>query len=252
MSVERDETTVLREIAGGVATLFLNRPERHNSWIPAMEQRLFDLMDECERDPSVRAVVLTGSGASFCPGVDMTALSPMSKAATPADASWRSRPMTHVLSMSKPTIAAINGACAGVGFVQALSCDVRFAATGAKIAPAFTRRGLPAEFGVSWLLIRLIGMASATELLLSSRVVVAEEAVLLAEAQAYAHDLAQFCSPRAMSAVKEQLALEWSRGLDDSAADAARRLADPDLRLDFKEGVAAFVERRSPRFRPLP
>jgi enoyl-CoA hydratase/carnithine racemase len=222
-------------------------------------------MDECERDPSVRAVVLTGSGASFCPGVDMTALSPMSKAATPADASWRSRPMTHVLSMSKPTIAAINGACAGVGFVQALSCDVRFAATGAKIAPAFTRRGLPAEFGVSWLLIRLIGMASATELLLSSRVVVAEEAVrlglvtrvceppaLLAEAQAYAHDLAQFCSPRAMSAVKEQLALEWSRGLDDSAADAARRLADPDLRLDFKEGVAAFVERRSPRFRPLP
>jgi enoyl-CoA hydratase/carnithine racemase len=255
----------LREDAGGVTTLFMNRPERHNAWTRDMERRLFDLMDESDRDPTVRAVVLTGSGTAFCPGLDIDALQISSQQPEPVDSSWRTRPMTHARSLRKPTIAAINGACAGIGLVQALSCDVRMAAAGAKIAPAFTRRGLPAEFGVSWLLTRLIGAARATELLVSSRTIAAEEALeiglvnrvlpaeaLLSSAQDYALDLARNCSPRAMAAVKDQLNADWARDLAASAEDARRRVADPELRRDFQEGVASYVERREPRFGSMP
>jgi enoyl-CoA hydratase/carnithine racemase len=172
--------------------------------------------------------------------------------------------MSHARSLRKPTVAAVNGACAGIGLVQALSCDIRFAAQGAKIAPAFTRRGLPAEFGVSWLLSRQIGTGRAAELLISSRTITAAEALelgvvnrvypdadVVGEAQAYAAELAAHCSPRAMAAIKEQLAADWSRSLADADADAKRRVADADLRVDFREGVAAFVEKRPPAFRSL-
>jgi enoyl-CoA hydratase/carnithine racemase len=175
------------------------------------------------------------------------------------------RPMSHPLTVRKPMIAAINGGCAGIGFVQALLCDVRFAAEGVKIATAFTPRGLPAEFGAGWLLARLVGYGHALDLLLSGRPVLAEEAremglvnrvipreQLQTEALEYARHLAHSCSPVAMAAVKAQLAADWHRTHRESLDEAVALVADPKRREDFKEGVASYVEKRAPAFRPLP
>ena len=171
---------------------------------------------------------------------------------------------THALSIPKPIIAAVNGACAGLGFVHALMCDLRFAAAGAKFTTAFVRRGLIAEHGSSWLLPRLIGHARALDILLAGRVFLAEEALalglvnrvvpgdtLMAETLAYARDLAANCSPAAMATIKAQVYRHWEEGLAPSLAESnalmARSLREPD----FREGVSSFVERRAPRFQPL-
>ena len=148
--------------------------------------------------------------------------------------------MTHGLTVRKPMVAAINGGCAGIGLVQALVCDVRFASSGAKLATSFARRGLPAEFASSWLLTRLIGTGRAMDLLLSARTITAEEAValglvnwmrppdeLLPAAVAYARDLALNCSPSSMAAIKAQVAADWHRTHDESLLDAVARVADP-------------------------
>ena len=143
--------------------------------------------------------------------------------------------------------------------------DLRFAAAGVKIATVFTRRGLVAEFGASWMLPRLVGTGNAMDLLLSGRAVTAEEALamglvnrvypadeLVPAAQAYACDLAVNCSPLAMQAVKAQVAADWTRGIDESQDEAFRLVKEPARRPDFREGVAAFTEKRPPDFPPLP
>ncbi len=255
---------VLCDVDSGIATLTLHRPERKNAWTYEMERAFFDLLDACDDDPDVRVVLVTGAGNTFCPGMDMGHLDSVSQGPAAEKPTWRTRPMTHARSLRKPTIAVINGACAGIGLIQALSCDLRFAASGIKIAPAFTRRGLPAEFGASWLLTRMIGPARAADLLISSRVVVAEEALalglvdrvfpreeLVVAARAYAADLVANCSPVAMAAVKAQLDADWGRTLAEAQQEAEALVRDTDRRIDFREGVAAFVERRPPNFRPV-
>jgi enoyl-CoA hydratase/carnithine racemase len=251
------------EVADGVATVTLNRPDRMNAWTHAMEVAYFDLVDELDADAEVRAVVLTGAGRGFCPGLDAADLADRTQGITGQEGV--DRPMTYALRLRKPLIAAINGGCAGIGFVQALVADVRFAAGGAKLATAFTRRGLVAEFGASWLLPRIVGTGHAMDLLLSGRTITAEEALgmglinrvypadeLVSAAQDYARDLATNCSPLAMQAVKEQVATDWTGELDDSVATAARLVKEPSRRPDFREGVAAYTERRAPNFAPLP
>src|SRR5690242_2227818 len=114
---------VLYDVSDGVCTLTLNNPARHNSWSHAMEQRYFELLDRAWGDDAVRVIVVTGSGKAFCPGLDTSALS----AGAGLDLSGR-RPQHYPLTVPKPMVAAINGACAGIGLVQALNCDVRFAA----------------------------------------------------------------------------------------------------------------------------
>ncbi len=164
-------------------------------------------------------------------------------------------------------IAAINGACAGIGLVQALVCDVRFMARGARLSTAYAKLGIPAEYGLSWLLPRLIGVEWALDLLLSARRVDADEAkeiglvtrvcdaaTLQDEAHAYARLLATGSSPRAMAAIRRQVWGDLSRGY--TAANelwlaTMLRLNRPD-NPDFAEGVAALVERRAPDFAPLP
>src|SRR6202007_1348651 len=159
----------------------------------------------------------------FCAGADMQQLQQLSGASAAAvGANGRARverrPQTTPLTVPKPIIAAINGPCAGIGLVQALMCDIRFAAEGAKLTTAFARRGLVAEHGSSWMLPRLIGPARALDLLLSGRVVLAEEALamglvnrvlerdaLVSAVMDYAKDLAANCSPSAMAAIKHQV-----------------------------------------------
>lgn len=259
------EELVLCEVADGVCTLTLNNPERRNAWSRPMEDRYFALLDDAAMNPAVRAIVVTGAGRFFCPGMDAGKLA--QRAGDGVLALAGRRPQHYALAVPKPMIAAINGACAGVGLVQALVCDVRFIARGARISTAYARRGLPAEYGSSWLLPRLIGVEPALDLLLSARTIDAEEAhrlglasrvceddEVLAAAQAYAADLASACSPRSMAAIRRQVWGDLSR--DYAAANAGwlgvmrqyNSVANPD----FAEGVASFVEKRRPAFQPLP
>jgi len=253
---------VAYELRGRVAVLTLNRPERHNAWTFDLERELFDLADEADGDDAVGAIVLTGAGISFCPGMDMAELATLGEG---AGVSARPRPPTHLRTMRKLTLAAINGGCAGVGLVQALCCDVRFAALEARISCAFTRRGAPAEYGSSWLLPRLIGLADATDLMLSGRRIDAAEAerlrlvtrtapraALLDLAVRYAQDVAVKCAPLAVQAVKAQLAADASGDLAHSVLEARRIAHEPDRRPDLAEGARAYLEKRLPRFAPLP
>src|SRR5260370_20415556 len=201
--------------ADGVATFTLNRPDRRNAWTAAMENRYFDVLAAADTDPAVRVAVLTGAGSTFCPGFDMGRLGEV--AGRQIDISDR-RPQYAPRLFRKPLIAAINGACAGIGLTQALMCDVRFAARGARFCTALARRGLGAEYGMSWVLPRYVGVGNALDLLLSSRVFEADEAkglglvnrVLepgegLPAAREYARDLARHCPPAPIAPTPHQV-----------------------------------------------
>ena len=261
---EQPTPVILTEhTADGVMLLTLNRPERHNAWTLEMELLYNELFDRAERDPGVRAVVLTGAGRSFCPGMDMSVLDGASSGARP----WPTDqlpPRTRPMSFPKPVVAAINGACAGIGFNQALMCDVRFAVPQARFAAAFSARGLVAEDGVSWILPRLVGYGNATDLLLSSRRITGTEALalglvnrlaepddLLPAALAYATELARSASPYAMSLIKRQLADDQARTFTESRDHAAALLATAKRAPDYREGVRSFIERRQPEFAGL-
>jgi enoyl-CoA hydratase/carnithine racemase len=256
---------VQRSIADGVAVLTLNRPDRLNAWTAEMQRVYFDLLDEAAADDEVRVVVVTGAGRGFCAGADMDALQDIGEGNLESAASQADpRPQAFPLGIPKPVIAAINGACAGIGLVQALMCDIRFAADDAKITTAFARRGLVAEHGISWMLPRLVGPARALDLLLSGRVVLGEEAErlgvvnralpsdsLLDETLAYARDIAASCAPSSLAAMKQQVYEDLEQDLT-GAVDRANALMVESLQApDFVEGVASFVERRPPRFAPL-
>jgi enoyl-CoA hydratase/carnithine racemase len=263
--VDTQTEVVQMQIEDGVALLTLNRPDRLNAWTGEMEHTYFALLEQCARDEHVRAIVVTGAGRGFCAGADMQQLQALGDGELDTDTTTRERrPQTFPLSIPKPIIAAINGACAGIGLVQALMCDVRFAAEGAKLTTAFARRGLIAEHGISWMLPRLVGPAHALDLLLSGRVMLAEEAhalglvnrvlapdALLDAALAYARELAVNCSPASMATIKRQVYAALDQTLPDALADADRLMFASFTAPDFVEGVASFIERRDPRFAAL-
>ncbi|HYB22199.1 MAG TPA: enoyl-CoA hydratase [Solirubrobacteraceae bacterium] len=259
------------EIEDGVALLTLNRPERLNAWTTEMEHAYFALLERCAQDERVRVIVLTGAGRGFCAGADMQQLQSLGNDGATASAQELAaspeaerRPQSFPLTISKPIIAAVNGPCAGIGLVQALMCDLRFAAEGAKLTTAFARRGLVAEHGISWVLPRLVGPARALDLLLSGRVVFAEEAHelglvnrvlapdrLLEGTLEYARELAVNCSPASMATMKRQVYADLERTLPDALAQADRLMLASFTQPDFREGVASFLERREPRFAAL-
>lgn len=254
--------SVLAEQRGAVLVLTLNRPERLNAWTDELEDRYFELLDGAEADPAVRAVVLTGAGRGFCAGADMELLEGISDASAAPSGPPRTR--TRPLEFRKPLIAAINGAAAGLGFVEALYCDVRFAAPEVKLTTAFVRRGLIAEYGSAWLLPRIVGIGRATDLLVSGRVVLGAEALefglidfvedaesVVDAAVAYAADLAENCSPASMAVIKEQLRRALDQSLDEALEEAGTQMRDSFSRPDVQEGVASYLERRPPRFEPL-
>jgi enoyl-CoA hydratase/carnithine racemase len=256
---------VQKSVQDGVAVLTLNRPERLNAWTPEMEVAYFRALEECAESEAVRAIVVTGAGRGFCAGADMGALQALGEGLHAIDGvPAERRPQTFPRSIPKPIIAAINGPCAGIGLVQALMCDIRFAAEDAKITTAFARRGLIGEHGIAWVLPRLIGSARALDLLLSGRVILGEEAArigvvnraviqgnLLAETMAYARELAVQSSPASMATMKRQVYADAERGLAESLAEADRLMLESFTAPDFSEGVASFVERREPRFAAL-
>ncbi len=253
---------VLLDVEEGVARLTLNRPERLNAWTRPLQARYYELLQRCAADPDVRAIVLTGAGRAFCAGADSSMMQESVEGAPPLDSAGT--PQWILAETPKPVIAAINGACAGIGLVQALYCDVRFAARGAKFTTAFTRRGLIAEHGVSWVLPRIVGQAHAMDLLLSARAVDSGEALsmglvnrvyepdeLLDAAMEYARELARKCSPFAMAHTKRQVLRDALRDLPTAALDSDELLKNCVREPDFAEGVQSFVEKRLPAFPPL-
>ena len=262
-AAEDESRTVLLDVADdGVATLTLNRPHRHNAWNPVLERRFYQLLDQAGHDDRVRAVVLTGAGHSFCPGVDSRRLDGIAGSAL--DLTGRTSPAV-TYAFRKPLIAAVNGACAGLGLVQALLCDVRFAARGAKFATSFSRRGLAGEYGITWLLPRLIGTERAMDLLISGRTIDADEALklglvsrvtepgkVLTAATAYARDLAASCSPASMALIKHQVLTDLDAIYEQAMRRAYRAMAVLAEGRDFREGVDSFLQKRPPKFPPLP
>lgn len=252
---------VLADLDGdGVLTLTLNRPERRNGWTTELKDAYYARLTAAAADPEVRVVVLTGAGTTFCPGADTSRLDGLAQ----EGASLPHLAVDVPRNFPKPIIAAINGACAGVGLVHALFCHVRFAAEGAKFSTSFARRGLVAEYGIAWTLPRLIGVENAMDLLVSGRTFDAAEAEelglvsrvvprddMLAAAQDYARDLARNCSPAAMSVIAGQvldaLDVPFGDALNSSYGHVDRFIGGPDLR----EGLASFLDKRPPRFAPL-
>ena len=257
------EPLVTLDMAEGVAVLTWNRPERNNAWSVPMEQEYYRLLRECGDDPAVRVIVVTGAGKSFCPGMDADSLSDQATNGT-STFPHRRDPVTLPRSIRKPVIAAINGACAGIGLIAAMNCDLRFAAASAKLTTAFSHRGIMAEHGLAWSLPRVIGISKALDLLFSARVVQGQEAlslglvdrvfdrdVLLAETLSYARDLARFSSPLAMGVMKQQV-YEAQESTQEEARTMAIRWWYDVLREhgDFKEGIGSYLENREPGFAP--
>jgi enoyl-CoA hydratase/carnithine racemase len=274
----------LYEVAKRVATITLNRPDKLNAWTAVMEQEVRAAMAEAERDENVRVVVLTGAGRGFCAGADMSLLSTVAtkgleaaqraQAVQPGAVSGTGsgsgeggaradfqKKYSYFAALSKPVIAAINGPAVGLGLVIALYCDLRFASDAARFSTAFARRGLIAEYGMAWMLPRLLGHANALDLLFSARLIDAAEAfrmglanqvypqdAFLEKVREYATELASNVSPRSLRVMKRQVYDAMFQTMGE-AFDVSEREMLASLQCeDFKEGVAHFVEKRAPLF----
>ncbi len=251
---------VIYEVADHVATITLNRPDKLNAWTANMARTAGAAMQTVDQDPEVRVIVLTGAGRGFCAGADMSLLTSIVSDGLDPETSPASRraPLPEV---SKPVIGAINGHAVGLGLALAVFCDIRIAAESAKFGTAFARRGLVAEFGLAWMLPRLVGLGTAMEMLLSARLVDAAEArqiglvsrVLPDEAFAatvaeYAREMAVGVSPRSTQVIKRQVYQGLSQTLDHAFQVAENEMLSSLRCEDFREGVAHFLEKRAPRF----
>lgn len=258
----------------GVATVWLHRPERRNSWTGRMHGEYRWICKHLEDDPRVRVIVLTGSGDTFSVGADTKALAGYVQAdhydpALAADAEqpgYGVRPefdadMAWQLGLRVPMIAAVNGACAGIAVALAAFCDLRFAVEGAKVTTATARLGLPAEYGLSWILPRLIGATHAADVLLTGRVLLAEElgamgffnavvpAAEFSERVASTARMVAGLSPMSTTTTKRQLWADLLHGNPAGAVEHSKDLIGECMQHpDFTEGVAALREKRPPRF----
>jgi len=261
-----------------VATITLNRADKLNAWTALMDEEVRASLHQAEQDDSVRVIILTGAGRGFCAGADMALLGNIvqhgvgeqEKQVLRGAANGAARPgvrpdfqkkYSYFPSIQKPVIAAINGPAVGLGFILAMYCDLRFASDAAKFGTAFARRGLIAEYGLAWLLPRLIGHAHALDLLLSARIIDAQEALrmgvvnrvipqqqFLENVYAYARELANSVSPRSLRIIKNQVYNGLFQTLDEALTSATEEMVQSLQCEDFKEGVAHFVEKRAPAF----
>lgn len=273
------KVTRLEKRDDGVATIWLDRPGRGNSWTNRMNFEYRWLMSTLDADPEVRVVVVTGGGDQFCVGADTQALdfyagtedeylATVNRPENPTPGYGVRAEFDHDLvwhwGLRLPVIAAINGACAGIAVALAGFCDLRYAAAGAKFTTATPRLGLPAEYGLAWLLPRLVGVTHAADILLTGRVVLSEElermgflnqvvpaGQVLARAYETAALFASGVSPAAVVAAKRQLYAELLRSDVGAAVEDSKKLIGVYMRRpDFQEGVRALAERRRPAFGP--
>lgn len=264
----------------GVGLVRLNRPDRGNSWTTRMNSEYRWLMQRMDGDPEVRVIVVTGAGRQFCVGADFKALDHYERSDHNYEKSLGLEAMAqpghgvraefdHEMvwhwGLQKPVIAAINGACAGIAVALAAFCDLRYAAAGAKFTTSTPRLGLPAEYGLSWILPRIVGLTHAADILLSGRVFLSEEAKEMgflntvfpaedfeAKVLEIGRGMASSVSPNAVLTAKRQLYADLLRSdvgqaVEDSKALIGRMMKHPD----FSEALAAVKEKRPPRFAGL-
>ena len=265
-------------VEGPVATITLNRPDRLNAITGQMIKEIQDAIGQADANEDVVGIILTGAGRGFCAGGDIESLQELSQGGSLT--AWEmgdKKPgstaemgpdfqvgLLYLMAVRKPVIAAINGPCAGLGFVLAMVCDIRFASETARFTTAFANRGLIAEHGISWILPRLVGSAHALDLLLSGRVVGSEEAAqigivnrtitsdrLLAESVNYVKGLAERSAPVSMKVIKQQVYRHLSTSLGEAARESIELMAESLKRPDFREGVSSYIEKRPPKFTRL-
>jgi enoyl-CoA hydratase/carnithine racemase len=268
---------ILYAVDDPVATVTLNRPEALNAWTMRMAAEVRHAVARAEADPAVVGIIITGAGRGFCAGADMNTLTSLTEGgglesgfpdldvtpAEPIPEEFQGE-YTYLLAAAKPIIAAINGPIAGMAVPIALCCDLRFMAEDAPLITAFSQRGLIAEWGISWLLPRLVGAANALDLLMSSRRVSGTECAAMGlvnaampadqvvpHTRAYIEELAARCSPRSLKIMKRQVYEELMAPLGASERDARRKMVESFGRPDFKEGVQSFLEKRPPSFARL-
>lgn len=258
----RDEQTVLYGVEGGVATITLNRPERRNAVTPEMLQVLRTRVEAAGDDERVRAVLLTGAGKGFCAGQDLSIFGGIPEPDAVRDVVLNYyRPLIEsICTLEKPVIAAINGAAAGAGASIALACDLRMMADDATLVLAFSNIGLVPDAGASWFLTRLVGYSRAyeiaiggerisavrcAELGLTNRVTAAD--TLLVDAQQWAQQVAQRPTV-ALGLTKRVMTQATMQDLASILVAEAELQAQATMTADHREGVIAFVEKRSPVF----
>lgn len=257
---------LLHHRQGPIATLLLNRPQRRNTITQAMLVELSQALLDCERDPGVRAVILSGAGSAFCAGLDLDDAASQGGIESGGfglgpTLDRRLFPPCVLYHMDTPTLCAINGGAAGFGLDLALACDIRLASSGARLAASFTRRGVVPESGGTWHLPRLLGWSRAAELVFAGKTLDAGEAVelglvsrlceperLLDEVGALAAEIAAG-APLAVQAAKRMMRAGLAEGFDEHIERVYLQVL-PLLRSeDFSEGVAAFLDKREPHFR---
>lgn len=263
-----DYINIKEKVSNSVHTILLNRPDRLNAWTEDMAAEIKQSMDKASKNDDVKVIILTGTGRGFCAGADMDALNTIDaderadKNTEPPyqafDSSWPvdfQRAQTWFPSVPKPIIAAINGPAAGLGLILSMWCDIRFASKSAIFSTAFSKRGLIAEHGLSWLLPRLVGMGHAMDMTLTARKITADEAEggfvnktfsdesFNEEVYKYAETMANEVSPRSMKVMKKQLWQGLLQGLDEAVRIADNDMVDSFSSEDFKEGVAHFIEK---------
>ncbi len=266
---------ILYEVSDPVATITLNRPAQLNAWTDRMAAEVKHALARAEADDQVVVIVITGAGRGFCAGADLNNLKSLSEGerggqraddleADPGDPdvgdSFRGH-YTYLMSIRKPVVAAINGPCAGMAVPISLCCDMRFASERAVFTTAFSRRGLVAEWGISWLLPRLVGPAQALDLLFSARKIDAAEAEriglvnrvvphddLAKFVREWAEDVAANCSPTSLRIMKRQVYRHLTETLATAERESIQLMLESFERPDFREGVTSFMEKRPPRF----
>jgi enoyl-CoA hydratase/carnithine racemase len=262
--------------ADRIATVTFNRPEKMNAWTAKMGAEMRHAMLDADRDDNIGAIIVTGAGRAYCAGADMAGLSEISQGRATAGAAVAApqddfahdarpdyrTPYSWMMALKKPVIGAINGACVGMGFTICLYQDIRIASDKARMGLIFTQRGLAIEHGSSWMLPRIIGATRAMELAVTGRLVEAQEALaiglvnrvvphdkLIETAREVAGHIASKCSPLGVAQAKQMI---WGHLFTDLATaikddDASMRMMTKSE--DFAEGVKAFIEKRSPRFK---
>jgi enoyl-CoA hydratase/carnithine racemase len=258
---------VLYEVADGIATITLNRPERMNAISGPMLAKLSQDLLKANADPKVRVVILTGAGRAFCVGLDLVDATQGSGIGSASQAQsvsvnldLRNTPPTILFNLDKPTICALNGAAAGYGLDTALGCDVRIMGESSKLAAAFVKRGVVPESGGTWLLPRLVGWSKAAELIFTGRTLSAADSLALGLASEVVPDAELMTRARAVAAeiaANAPLAVQSAKrlmrmGMEETFNDHVHHVYLQFLQLvrtqDFREGMTSFLEKRPADF----